>query len=337
MPSPTDGGGELATIIRSIVTFADAAVEAEPSAVRRVLDILSNYRPRIFRRIALHTLAKAPAEAPDLADRFLTDTTLIDAEWCRQEYGELARAWLPHLPADRQQHIFAFIDSIPEEFLEAWHAGFERHEKRKPGPEDERMFRETSIRDLVWEWRDILPPERRAAVDRTVAEFGDRDAWKSRHFAYEEPSLSRASMQEQPLEDTVAHLASWQPNPETQGRTTPGLAFELRGVSVIASPQLFSAGAESSQGYRRSSSGTCSMGCDSRPQNGVKIEWSSCFELLESVLKRTEPGQEYPFLRFRATMQTGHGPCKAGSNGSRRPSGGGRTASRLFTQNVFRR
>ncbi len=291
VPSPTDGGGELATIIRSIVTFADAAVEAEPSAVRRVLDILSNYRPRIFRRIALHTLAKAPAEAPDLADRFLTDTTLIDAEWCRQEYGELARAWLPHLPADRQQHIFAFIDSIPEEFLEAWHAGFERHEKRKPGPEDERMFRETSIRDLVWEWRDILPPERRAAVDRTVAEFGDRDAWKSRHFAYEEPSLSRASMQEQPLEDTVAHLASWQPNPETQGRTTPGLAFELR-ESVIASPQLFSAGAAKFAGLPPVFIRHLLDGLRQPTANGVKIEWSSCFELLESVLKRTEPGQD---------------------------------------------
>ena len=60
VPSPTDGGDALATIIRGIVTFADAAVEAEPSAVRRVLDIFANYRPRIFRRMELHALRKPP-------------------------------------------------------------------------------------------------------------------------------------------------------------------------------------------------------------------------------------------------------------------------------------
>jgi hypothetical protein len=291
VPSPTDGGGELATIIRGIVAFADAAVEAEASAVGRVLDILANYRPRIFRRIALHALAKAPAEAPDLADKFLTDTTLIDAEWCREEYGELARAWLPRLPADRQQRIFAFIDSIPEEFLETWRASFERHEKRKPGPEDDRMYRETTIRDLIWEWRDVLPPDRRAAVERTVAEYGDPDALKNRHFAYEEPSLSRTSMQEQPLEETVAHLASWQPDPEAQGRTTPGLAFELR-ESAIASPQLFSAGAAKFAGLRPVFIRHLFDGLRQPTANGAKIEWAPCFELLETVLKRTQPEQD---------------------------------------------
>jgi hypothetical protein len=291
VPSPSDSGDALATIIRGIVAFADAAIETEPSAVRRVLGILASYRPRIFRRIALHVLAKAPAEAPDLAERFLTDTALIDAEWCREEYGELASAWLPYLPAGCQQRIFAFIDSVPEDFLDTWRASFERHEKRKPGPEDERMFRETTIRDLVWEWRDALPLDRRAAFDRTVAEFGGRDDWKNRYFAYEESSLSRASMQEQPLEDTIAHLASWQPNPEAQGRTTPGLAFELR-ESATASPQLFSAGAAKFAGLRPVFIRHLLDGLRLPTANGVKIEWPSCFDLLEAVLKRTAPGQD---------------------------------------------
>lgn len=291
VPSPTDGADLLATIIRGIVAFADAAVEAEPSAVRRVLEILANYRPKIFKRIALHALAKAPSEAPDLADSFLTDTALIDAEWCREEYGKLARAWLPHLPAERQQSIFAFIDSIPEEFLPNFRLSFENYEKCKPGPEDDRVFRETTIRDLVWEWRDVLPPDRRAAFDRTLADFGHPDARKSGDFVYEEPSLSRASMQGQPLEDTIAHLASWQPNAEAQVRTTLGLAFELR-ESAIASPQLFSAGASKFVGLRPVFIRHLLDGLRHPTANGVKIEWAPCFELLEAVLRRIELGQD---------------------------------------------
>ena len=98
-------------------------------------------------------------------------------------------------------------------------------------------------------------------------------------------------MQEQPLEDTVAHLASWQANPVAQGRTTPGLAFELR-ESVIAAPQLFSSGAAKFAGLRPVFIRHLLDGLRQPTANGVKIEWSSCFELLEAVLKRTEPGQE---------------------------------------------
>lgn len=309
VPSPMDGGGELATIIRGIVTFANAAVEAEPSAVRRVLDILADYRPRIFQRIAIHTLAKAPAEAPDLADKYLTDTALIDAEWCREEYGELARVWLAHLSADSQQRIFAFIDSVPDAFLETWRVDFERHEKRKPGPEDERMHREITLRDLVWEWRDALPSDRRAALDRTVAEFGDPHAWKNRYIAYDELSLSRASMQTQPLEETIAHLAAWQHSAEAQGRTTPGLAFELR-ESVIASPQLFSAGAAKFAGLQPVFIRHLLDGLRQPTANGVKIKWVSCFELLEAVLKRAEAEQELVSVRgddvgWSWTLQSG--------------------------------
>ena len=153
------------------------------------------------------------------------------------------------------------------------------------------MFRETTIRDVVWEWRDALPPERRAALDQTAAEFGDPDAWQNRYFGHEEPSLGRASMQQQPVEDTVAHLASWQPDPEAQGRTAPGLASELR-ESALASPQLFSAGAAKFAGLRPVFIRHLFDGLRQATANGVKIEWAPCLELVEAILRRTEPGQD---------------------------------------------
>jgi hypothetical protein len=93
-PDRMSGGDVLATLIRAIAKLATSAVEADPANVHCVLKLLSNYKPRIFRRIALHALALAPGAAPDVADLYLTDTELIEADWCRQEYAELARAWL---------------------------------------------------------------------------------------------------------------------------------------------------------------------------------------------------------------------------------------------------
>lgn len=292
-PNPADSSDVLAAIIRAIVKFADAAVEAEPSAVRRVLDVLSKYSPRLFRRIELHVLARAPAKAPDFADKFLTDTALIDAEWCRQEYSELAKAWMPHLPADRRQRIFAFIDSVPENFLETWHASFEQYEKRKPGPEDDRKFRETTVRDIVWGWRDVLPADRRAALDRTVNEFGDPNAWQDRHFVREQTSLSRASMQSQPVEETVAYLEAWRPDPQAQTHTAAGLASELR-ESASVKPELFSAGAAAFARVRPLFVRHLLDGLRQATANGAKIEWAPCLELLGAILERSEVAQGTP-------------------------------------------
>lgn len=95
------------SIIRGIVRFADAAIDAEPAVIRAALTVLDSYTPKMFRRIAIRTLARAPAEAPDIAEAILTDTALIDADWCREEYGTLAKAWFPRLPAAQQRDILA--------------------------------------------------------------------------------------------------------------------------------------------------------------------------------------------------------------------------------------
>jgi hypothetical protein len=133
-PGPADGGDVLSAIVRAIVRFSEAAVERDPRSVRRVIEILGGYAPRMFRRIVLHTLAKVSEAAPDLAEHLLTDKELIAAEWCRDEYGRLARAWFPRLPPERQREIFESIKSSSEELVEAWHENFEAYNKRKRPP-----------------------------------------------------------------------------------------------------------------------------------------------------------------------------------------------------------
>jgi hypothetical protein len=286
-PGPADGSDILATIIRAIVKFAVASVEVDPSSVRSVLGTLANYSPKIFRRIELHVLARAPSEAADRAETFLADPELIDAGWCRQEYGELATAWFPHLEEGQRQRILAFIDSVAEDFLETWHVRFEEYEKRKAGPEDDRKFRDTTFRDLVWEWRGVLPPDRRKALDKTVQEFGDPDSWRNRHYSNEPPPLSRVSMQNQPVEHTVAYLAAWHPEAGLQTHTAAGLATELR-EAAFAKPELFSAGAAKFGGLRPVFIRNMLDGLRMATANGAKIEWAPCLELLGEIVDRAQ-------------------------------------------------
>jgi hypothetical protein len=286
-PDQMGGGDVPATVIRAIARLATAAVEADPGNVRRVLNLLSKYKPRIFRRMALHVLAMAPGEAPDVADRSLTDTDLIEAGWCRQEYAALAKAWLNNLPPRRQKVIFGFIDSAPEEFLDTWHARFEQHEKRKPTAEDDRKYRETTIRDIVWEWRDALPPNRRAALDKTVAEFGDPDASQERYLAGDQSPLSRLSMQSQTVEDTIAYLGTWRPDPQVQTHTAGGLANELR-EAAAARPEVFSAGAVKFGRLRPLFIRHLLDGLRQPTANGARVDWVQCLELVKCILHRSE-------------------------------------------------
>jgi hypothetical protein len=290
-PDQMGDGDVLATIIHAIAKLAASAVQANPTNIRRVLNLLSNYKPKIFRRIALHALALAPAEAPDFADQYLTDTDLIEADWCRLEYAELAKTWLNHLSPDRQKVIFDFIDSAPETDLDAWHARFEQHEKRKPAAEDDRRYREAIIRDIVWEWRDVLPSDRRVALDKTVAEFGDPDAWRERYLAREQSALSRASMQDQSVEDTIAYLQAWRPDPHLQTHTASGLANGLR-EAAASKPELFSSGAANFACLRPLFIRHLLDGLRQTTTNGAKIDWARCLELLKSILERSEAAPE---------------------------------------------
>lgn len=286
-PDHAGGGDTLSAIIRAVVRFAEAAAGRGPSVMHRVIEILDGYAPKIFRRIAIHVVANAPQAAPDLAEKFLTDKSLIEADWCRQEYGKLAKAQFQRLPPARQQDIFAFIDSIAVDYIGTWRVNFEGYYKRKADPEDDRKFRETTFRDIVWEWRDVLPPDRRAAVEKTVDELGGRDSGIAGRLRREEPSLDRATMQQQPVDDTVAHLAAWQPEPGTQSRTVPGLALELR-ESVTASPQLFSAGAAKFARLRPVFIRQVFDGLRQPTANGVGLGWSSCLDLVAAVVARAE-------------------------------------------------
>lgn len=290
-PGSTHSHDLLGALVIALARVSAAAVRANAADLRAVHDQLAPHPARIFVRMSLHCLALAPASAPDLAAAYLTNVNLIDGDWCRQEYAALARAWFVHLTPAEQSGIIAYIDAIPDSHRETFHSWFERQEKRPPSAEDERKYRETTFRDVVWAWRSALPADRLAAVEKTAVEFGDPDAWTARFFERAESPMSRTAMLEQDAERTAAFLVSWQPS--RQEETAGALANELR-EAVATRPDLFSAAAASFAPARSLFLRHFLDGLRRAPE-GVAIDWGPCLELVSAVLKRSKtPGIDQP-------------------------------------------
>ena len=147
----------IGALVGEIVRSSKLAIQTDPTCTRDVVSRIRSHSSKIFIRIALHVLSLNSSSAPDLAQAWLTDPDLIEETWCRAEYGELARAWFPSLPATGQQKILTHVDSVPDKYRDRWKQRFEAHEKRRPTPDEERNYDASVVRDLLWHWRTALP------------------------------------------------------------------------------------------------------------------------------------------------------------------------------------
>jgi hypothetical protein len=235
----------------------------------------------------MQILAAAPSEAPELAEAYLTDAALLDASWCRAEYAELAKAWFQSLASEKQKAIIDAVDAIPEEFFERWKFLFQQREQRPPTDEEERAYWALSKRDIVWEWREALPSERREELEATITEFGDPDAWRARFFTSEKSPLSRESIQTQSIDDTVTYLEKWLPDPGLQTNTISALANELR-EAAAGNPTSFSLNAEKFARLRPLFIRRMLEGILQPTANATKISWEPLLALTKTVLERSK-------------------------------------------------
>ncbi|MGO6698968.1 hypothetical protein ACCS33_05885 [Rhizobium ruizarguesonis] len=231
-------------VVSAIVKCGEAAIGADSSLTRDVVASMLGLQPKIFRRVALHLLSLSPSSAPELADRLLTDPSLIDAYWCGEEYARLAVAGFPNLVGESQNFILKFVESVPQAHEEGWTERFEERFGRAPTSAEHREYELTTVRDLYWSWCSVLPAERKAAFDATVAEFGGRDDWKERLTQPRRSPLTTAEMQEQPVEETISFLSSASSHSTSDNEgSMEGLASNLR-TAVSASPMLFASQAD---------------------------------------------------------------------------------------------
>ncbi|MDE2284387.1 MAG: hypothetical protein KGK33_07210 [Hyphomicrobiales bacterium] len=230
------------SLISAVRRSAEALIEEDATRMRGVLQLLAGYEPKIFVRLYLHVLASNPAAAPDIATAYLTDPSVIEASWSRDEYSKLALAWFPSLTTADQAKVLGVIDALPGKYLNAWKARFEEYRKKPPGADDERRFRAATFRDVVWKWRMALPAERQGALDQTVQELGDPDAWKEQLFPQEESPLRSTDFSSRPISEIVEFLRIWTPQADNSRQTVTALAQELR-TAAFNNPEAYAAGA----------------------------------------------------------------------------------------------
>lgn len=239
--SPVDGvHGALAY---AVTITAKEIVEKDITRMERIIRQISARSPKMFTRIAMHVLAENPGAAPALAQAYLTDPKIVGENWCEIEYAELANAWFPSLAPDSQSAILDIIQAMPNQYKDSWRIRFEEHSKRLPTEADEKKYDDAYFRDLVWNWREVLPQVLQDRLRVIESELGDPDAWKARFTELEISPLEVADFASRPVADIAAFLKTWHPGENPQRQTITALAQALR-TAVTMAPTKFAENAD---------------------------------------------------------------------------------------------
>jgi hypothetical protein len=282
----TPGGHDIYDeLVRAARRAAHAVVEQQPQRMPNVIASLRANPAKVFVRLALHILSLNPAAAPELATAYLSDPDLIEAGWCAHEYAELAHAWYPSLAPENQTQILQTVDALPAKYIAAWKARFEEHRKAPPSAEDERRFAAATVRDVLWKWRAVLPPERQDALAKIAAELGDPDAWRHNLFPEETSPLSGPEFATRSMSEVVAFLRAWQPQEGPQRQTITALAQELRNAAS-GNLAAYATAADSFDGLRPIYVRRLMEGLENAANNRHAFPWDAVLRLIERTLAR---------------------------------------------------
>lgn len=86
----------------------------------------------------MRVVASSPEEASEIAYAYLSDETIIDADWCRDEYAAIANAWFRTAPQAARRRILEYIDALPDGHEDRWRKWFAENHGRPPSPDETR-------------------------------------------------------------------------------------------------------------------------------------------------------------------------------------------------------
>jgi hypothetical protein len=227
-------------LVVAIRDCAQTLIVDQKIPVADVVGVLISMAGKTFVRLALNALALDPRGAPETARSWLLNEEFIDQDWARPEYGALATAWFPSLQPEDQQAIFRIIDALPAKYIEAWKVRIRASEQRDPTAEQIAGFYAHFARELCWTWRTVLPPDRRAIVDRA----GDPLDWYERMVASDEPPITADDLANHSIEQIIELLKEWRPSADSPRRTVTALAEEIRQAAVANAAKFSDAAAE---------------------------------------------------------------------------------------------
>jgi len=87
-------------LLSAVRRAAESLVDQDPAPLRQIVRLFEVQPEPLFKRLALHIIARRPTADPELASSYLSNPALIEASWCAHEYAQLALAWFPSMPAD---------------------------------------------------------------------------------------------------------------------------------------------------------------------------------------------------------------------------------------------
>jgi hypothetical protein len=263
---------------------AEMLVDSDPATTRSVIEVLTCNSPKVFVRLAVHVLARAPAAASDLAEALLLTPELIEGEWCRHEYAALALAWFPSLSPGQQAAILGVVDTIPGKFRPLWIARFEEQNGAPPTAEEMETFAKYQIRNALYRWRSVLPRDRQDEVDRIVDELGDPDSWRTQFLLGEISPLTAVEFTTRPVSEVVAFLRTWRPAEESPQQTVTALAQELQNA-VYGDPTRYAAAADQFATLKPIYIRRVLDGLQNAARNQREFEWSNPLRLIQHVLR----------------------------------------------------
>ena len=272
---PHDICDALLTAVRD---SAESLVKNRTMPLRDAVRMLTNVQGQIFVRLSLHLLAQDPASAPEEATDCLVDKGLITATWCNAEYAALAKAWYPSITPENQAEVLRIVDAVPDEYLGWWRERFQQHHGIAATVDDEQRFRVCCVAELLWKWRTVLPAERQEALDKA----GDPDAWRWKSIAPDESPLISTDFANKAVEEVVAFLRYWEPEPEPSRQTVTALAQELRSA-VVANAPAYSEAADQFATLRPIYVRRLLEGLQQAAANQNPIEWGNVLQLIAFI------------------------------------------------------
>jgi hypothetical protein len=272
-------------LVSAVRVSAETLIDSDPATTRAVIEALTSHSAKVFVRLAMHGLARAPAAAPELAEAFLLNPELIEGEWCRHEYAALALAWFPSMPPEQQTAILCVVDSIPAKFRSRWVARFEEQNGAPPTAQEEETFAKYQIRNAVYRWRSVLPRDWQDEVDRIVGELGDPDSWRTQFLLPEISALTAAEFSTRPIPDVVAFLRTWRPAEESPRQTVTALAQELQNA-VYGDPTRYAASADQFTTLKPIYIRRVLDGLQNATRNLRDFEWGNLLSLIQHVLRK---------------------------------------------------
>ena len=292
-PRPYDRHDLKNILVTGVCSAARQAVQADPSSLAAVVELLESSGWPVFQRLTLHVLRSFPDSGRELIVQRLTDRGLLLEARLYPEYDELAGICFSRLAQPHRQAVLNLVDAGPE-LPEDWLA--------EAGQQEIADRIDRWKRDRVARYAEALPAEWTARFDGWLDRLGPP---RPINLEGEDVVIGPASPRERDnlavmsVEDIAEFLKTWQPPEGVEEPSARGLR-EILGDVVGEDPTRFAEGAKRFEGVDATYVGGLVSGFRKAAGAGRPFNWEGVLRLCKWAVSqpREIPGRDPETARF---------------------------------------